>query len=60
MLAGGKGLHAHINQLDAQLSAILAAIRSPLSSLHRATLEVLVIALVHARDIASTLVLFST
>ncbi len=42
--------------LDNQLHAILGQIRTNLDPLHRATLEVLVIALVHARDITSSLV----
>jgi dynein heavy chain len=49
-------LVAHAGQLDAQLNSLLYQIRGSLPLLRRATLEVLVISLVHARDVVASLV----
>lgn len=49
-------MSTHSEQLDTNLAEVLGQIRGSLSPLRRATLEVLVISLVHARDIANSLV----
>lgn len=51
-------MNAHSEHLNTNLAAVLTQIRGSLPPLQRATLEVLVISLVHARDTANSLVCY--